>query len=703
MGSAWSRVPSKTPGPQPTLARHPDKHESEAYRPWLFSSYERTKAFSWTVASFSIAFASVVLTGVGTLISVPTADAHFADLRTRLDDAASTTRCLRVARRADYAIAFVNLGVPVQHLKLLLRLDVAVNDDDETTPAMWLFSERMHKSSTMQCAVFDDPKPYTERCNDTVLFFQGTDDQIRGRTSFAYRNRIMAQSEHDRAEMLHLDGWLALVRDRTYWLTSTHLCWDLRDVDNNHGIEQSVATMPFEYGATSLGEAKVHPLDLVGYDPLQNTPATRVLTYNDCGVAIPEIELFPVAAAEETDSWLALTTTFLYEYGYSILETRREVVEVGPDCAAVIPDLKRANDVYLLDCSVHYPSVCSQAPSVPFRRMATSKLRIDVDALGAATLFTEETRALSAIPRMLSYTDGLWQALGRLLVMVLTAAVVFVRGNQNASSNRFLLDKAIATVRCRPHGPSEYKLEHTKMEVLIDSIITLTALGSRIAVLAVNWVDFISDGVSHTLVFEVIGIVASALHSALRVGGLKLDLARESPLTKLAGPMSIADASSAVLLVFSDPPLLSTHDGRFAAVGRLLIAILISISVFSRCIFAVTICALVASCVRNSEHTPKNLAKGLKNDMVGYQRVLVIAALLWLLQGIACSATLCILFVQPAAYAMVRMQMGDIAPIRFCIFLGLVAAALPTVTKVALRVLEAECGAERTPKKPKEK
>jgi hypothetical protein len=241
------------------------------------------------------------------------------------------------------------------------------------------------------------------------------------------------------------------------------------------------------------------------------------------------------------------------------------------------------------------------------------------------------------------------------------------------------------------------------MEVLIDSIITLTALGSRIAVLAVNWVDFISDGVSHTLVFEVIGIVASALHSALRVGGLKLDLARESPLTKLAGPMSIADASSAVLLVFSDPPLLSTHDGRFAAVGRLLIAILISISVFSRCIFAVTICALVASCVRNSEHTPKNLAKGLKNDMVGYQRVLVIAALLWLLQGIACSATLCILFVQPAAYAMVRMQMGDIAPIRFCIFLGLVAAALPTVTKVALRVLEAECGAERTPKKPKEK
>ena len=66
--------------------------------------------------------------------------------------------------------------------------------------------------------------------------------------------------------------------------------------------------------------------------------------------------------------------------------------------------------------------------------------------------------------------------------------------------------------------------------------------------------------------------------------------------------MSLVDVSAAVLLLFADPPLLSTHDGRFAAVGRLLIAILISISVFSRCVFAITICALLASSVRHATH-----------------------------------------------------------------------------------------------------
>ena len=144
-------------------------------------------------------------------------------------------------------------------------------------------------------------------------------------------------------------------------------------------------------------------------------------------------------------------------------------------------------------------------------------------------------------------------------------------------------------------------------------------------------------------------------------------------------------------MVFADPPLLSTHDGRFAAVGRMLIAILIAISVFSRCIFAVAICALVASCVRNNDE--------VYSQLKGYQSVLVAAGSLWLLQGVACCATLCVLFVQPAAYAMVRMQTGDIGPVRFCIFFGLVGAALPTITKVALRVLESECDAEGTPRK----
>jgi hypothetical protein len=677
--SSFARLRTEAHGPEP--ARHPPRRLGD---PWLFSSYERTKASAATTTAFIVAFFAIVLTGAGTLISVPTADTRLLDLPDRLGDPDSATHCLRVARRADYTVVFVGLGAPAQHLQLLLRLGDAVDDADEATPAMWLFSERMHKSLTMTCEPFDPSQDYTEHCQDVVLVFNGTDDQVYAHTHFAYRNRAVAEYFGDRAELLRLDGSLRLVRGRTYWLTSTHLCWEARDPLAALSIADA---MPFAYdGAT--GSATVELADLKAFAPLASVPAARARGAGDGDPLSPDptVELFPEEASEETEHWLALTTTFLYEYGYRILDTRRAVVEVGSACAADFVDLARANDVYRMDCIVHSPSVCRDAPSVPFRRVAQSRLRIEIASDGAATLRAERTRALSAIPHLLSYSDGLWQALGRLLVMILTAAVVFVRGNQNASSNRYMLERALGTVRCRSATKVEYKLEHTKTEVAIDGLITLTALGSRIVVLAVNWNDFIADGVPHVLVFETIGVVASTVHMLMRVFALELDLKRESPLTKLAGPMSICDVSSAVLMVFADPPLLSTHDGRFAAVGRMLIAILIAISVFSRCIFAVAICALVASCVRNNDE--------VYSQLKGYQSVLVAAGLLWLLQGAACCATLCILFVQPAAYAMVRMQTGDIGPVRFCIFFGLVGAALPTITKVALRVLESECEAE---------
>ena len=171
----------------------------------------------------------------------------------------------------------------------------------------------------------------------------------------------------------------------------------------------------------------------------------------------------------------------------------------------------------------------------------------------------------------------------------------------------------------------------------------------------------------------------------LRYFVLKYDERREAPLTKLAGPMSICDVSAAVLLLFADPPLLSTDDGRFAAVGRLLIGILIAVAVFSRCAFGAGMCALLANTVVNDKKT-------YDEQLRGYQTVLVVGTALWIVQAVACSASLCTLFVNPAAYAMARMLSGHTAVLRFCIFFGLVTASLPTVTKVVLRTVEHECG-----------
>ena len=675
-----------------------EKHpERTAHDPWIYSTYERTKSAAATVTAFSLTFLAILVTGASLLAVVPTADTDLLDLEDRVGSA----QCVRVARRADYTIAFVSVGAPAQYLKLLLVLGTSVPKD--TVPAMSLFTERMHKSQTMVCQPFDPPLQHQEDCQDVAMIFDGTDNQKHIHTRFVYRNRIVAERWSDRAELLRLDGSLTLMHGRTHWLTSTHLCWedDVLDVPS--------AGLPFAYHVNT-SRAHVRLDDLVDFAPFEAVPAARARGAPECDRLVDDdsvmVELFPEEASEEMEHWLALTNTFLYEYGQSILERRREVVEAGPACAEARESLTRAHDIYRLDCHVHYPEICRSTPSVPFRRASQDRMRIRIDGDGSAELHLKRTLALARIPHLLSYSDGLLQALGRLLVMLLTAAVVFVRGNQNASSSTYMLERALNTVRCRNRNADalstgadgkvykdiDVSLDHSKTEIAIDSLITVTALGSRIAVLAANWLDFNADSVGHVNVFEVIGIAASFLHVLLRAGAFEIDLKRESPLTKLAGPMSICDVSSAVLLVFADPPLLTTHDGRFAAVGRLLIAILISISVFSRCAFAVAICALLASSARNSPVIYDAL--GLGRCGFRYQSVLVASGLLWMVQAIACCATLCILFVQPAAYSMIRMQTGDTTPMRYCIYFGLFTAALPTITKVALRVLESECEAE---------
>ena len=187
----------------------------------------------------------------------------------------------------------------------------------------------------------------------------------------------------------------------------------------------------------------------------------------------------------------------LYEYAQSILEQRREVVEIGPACAGRAKT-SRARMTSTTSTASCYPSTC--AASVP-RRVARDRPN-SIDHDGAA-VYTEHARAAGYTS---SYNEGLWQSLGRLLVMVLTAAVVFVRGNQNASSSMYMLERALNTVRCRDAesnalreamrmrskrakiGPRlqapDFRIDrrfsqHTRMEVFIDGVITLTALGSR--------------------------------------------------------------------------------------------------------------------------------------------------------------------------------------------------------------------------------
>ena len=424
----------------------------------------------------------------------------------------------------------------------------------------------------------------------------------------------------------------------------------------------------------------------------EDLPVVVASRLDNCsGLFDAGVRLFPSDAASERISWLSLSDTFLYEYGNPILLKRRAVVEMGKPCADARTDVAHVNDLYRLDCAIIDPAWCQEAPSVPFRRLATARMRFDLHRDGeGGRLRIKTTESLARIPFLVSYSDGLWQAFGRLLIMLLTAAVVFVRGTQNASSSRYMLEHVLDILHCRSRqakNPASYRwaIYHEMSEVVVDASITAVALLSRILVYGYSVRPLIADKLTHVVVFEAIGIACSALHFFFRYVVLRWDLTHEAPLTKLGGPMSICDVSAAVLLAFAETPLLSNDEGRFPAVGRLLIGILISISVLTRCFFAVPMCAVMADTVTNDREV-------YKRDLGGYKTVLVFGAVLWGLQGAMACATLGAVFIVPASYSLVRATEGD-APlvIPYCLLFGLLCAGLPTITKVALRTLEHEC------------
>ena len=632
---------------------------------WVWGEAESRRAGNALCYTFLVALAAIIVSGFAALVNAPTSDAPFGEM--------GDANCLRLARRADSIVVFLDVGSPLQRLRLLLDLGGVEAPGEET---LSIFSSRMHKSVTMRCTDLVPTRAYAQDCEDVVLVRrEGSEHQTLAHTRFVFQNDQAAYAEGNQAALAGLDGVLKLLPDTTYWITATHFCFaplaaPLVDVPGN-------ATLPFEVRGgrlTTTSDALAAFDASLAFDPLcddvlRDTP----------------VRLFPLAATNEMAVWLGLSSTFLYEYGSDVLERRRRVVESGINCSAVVPDLMHVHDIYYSDCGLGL-GACNNEPSLPLRRLATRRMRLDVRGDGSGTLAAEHTDALSNIASLKAYTDALTSALSRLLVLLLTAAVVFVRGSQNATSPRWLITHVIDTLFCRnkfahDFTPQNVVLEHDRFEVVADAVISVLAWVARVVVLHYAIPMLVADSHSAVVGFQIVGTTASIAHLTLRYC-LQMNLKREAPITKLGGPMSVVDVTSAVLLLFSNSPLLSIDEGRFDAIGRLLISVLISIAVFTRVCFSASMVSAMAVSATN----------GPRRGMHAHQGSLTIAALLWIVQGIASAGSLALLFVNPAANSVARSQTGPTDGIKYAIFTGLVCTALPTFTKVALLVFVHECG-----------
>lgn len=631
-------------------------------REYIYTAQEVRTAAHTIGLSFLFALATIVVTGVVALAFAPRADIDFAGLG---DDAT----CLRVARRADYAIVYMDVGSPMQRVRLLLDLETAVAPGGES---LSIFSSRLHKSTSMACGDLSPHRQYVQLCHDLVLVAPNgsTSDQRLVHTTFVFENDQAAYAEAQPASLAGLDGTFRLTRGRTYWLSATHLCFA--------PVHPTLTDRPlllFDVDARDKLQTRMRDLDLFDAE----------LTFDDrCKDTLAEtpVRLFPIEAANEARVWLTLSGTFLYEYGSDVLEKRRRVVEAGENCSARIEELAHQRDIYHSDCGLGL-GTCEVGPSVPFRRLSTRRIRIDVQISGDGSLTADHATSLGNVKQ--AYSDALASASARLLVLLLTAAVVFVRGSQNATSSRWLLTNVIDTLRCR-HAysddltPQNAITRYNIGDIVTDAVISVAAWGSRLVVLVFAVPSLSADGQHVALRFQVLGLVCSFVHFFLRYC-LDLNWKRDAPITTLGGPMSVIDVTSAVLMLFSDAPLLGSDGENFASIGRLLIGLLISLSVGTRICFSTAMVATMAVSATN----------GNRKGLTCHKATLLIASTLWIAQAVATSGALALLFVNPAAVALSRSQTGSTGVIKYAIHLGLVCTSLPTFTKVSLRVYQKEC------------
>jgi len=631
-------------------------------REYIYTEGEvRTAAYAIGL-TFLLALATLVGTGIVVLAYAPRADVDFAEL-------GNDATCLRVARRADYTVVYMDVGSPMQRVNLLLDLETAVAPGGES---LSIFSSRLHKSVSMACSNLEPHRQYAQLCQDLALVAPNgsASDQKLVHTTFVFENDQAAYAERQPASLAGLDGTFRLTRGETYWLSTTHLCFA--------PVQPTLTDRPlliFEVDAQD--KLRTQMIDLDVFDP--------ELSFNDRCVSTLEntsVRLFPIEAANEATVWLTLSGTFLYEYGSDVLEKRRRVVEAGENCSALIEELAHQRDIYHSDCGLGL-GTCEVLPSVPFRRFATRRIRIDVPLNGEGTLVAEDAKSLQNIKQ--TYPDALASASARLLVLLLTAAVVFVRGSQNATSSRWLLTNVIDTLRCRNAysddiTPQNAISRYHTSDIVTDAVISVAAWGSRLVVLVFAAPFLVADGQDVTLGLQILGVSCSLVHFFLRYC-LDINWKRDAPITTLGGPMSVIDVTSAVLMLFADAPLLGSDGEKFASIGRLLIGLLISLSVGTRICFSAAMVATMAVSATN----------GNRKDLTCHKTTLVAATALWLAQAVATSGSLALLFVNPAAVALARSQTGTTSVIKYAIYLGLVCTSLPTFTKVSLRVYQHEC------------
>ena len=579
-------------------------------------------------------------------------------------------KCYRVIRKADYVTVEYAIGGPVRRVQVLLRLDRVVDDDQNSVR---IFSERVIESRSLQC------DSSNSSCFDTVLLTDGPPNEplhLVG-LQFEYTNPTVEYEKADVARYrLRLAGEMYAARGYRYYLSNTHLCVS-RDVgktpsDTDKALRGTVNG--YGYVQTNVTSLAGMPTDLFGQSAVY-----QAYHGSDCVGALGTIAVFPHYAGSET-LYLSIEDPTIYEQEPTLVIERREIVELGYTCASTLDRYERGFNLYDFDCNNRY-SHCQQGPSLPFRRVATYGIRAHYTTTGEAYYWFKEDPSLRTLPGLANSREAILFAIVKLFMLILAAAVMWVRSDRVTSASHWLYRHCIRMANCQ-HIP----VTSSDTSVIEDAALGLTACAARAAVSLWRWTSLRAEDQTRVCVSELVGAGVSLASWVIRFWIIEPNLISlidgkpdgRGPLTRLGGSMAIVDASCAVLLAFAEPPLHLSNVSRFDDTARLLSGLVISLVTLQRCLFA-TAC----NAVMLEAHQFGRVASS-----EGYVFLVTLAVFMWIVQIVSVAVALADLVASPMAYMITRGVIGNDVSVGVAMFMALVCVSLPRLMHTSVKLIE---------------
>lgn len=594
-------------------------------------------------------------------------------VRTEVADAPipDDVKCYRIIRKADYVTVEYAIGGPTRRVQVLLRLDKVVGDNENSVR---IFGERVVESRSMQC------DSSNASCFDTVMLTDGPPDKplhLVG-LQFEYTNPTVEYEKADVARYrLRLAGEMYAARGYRYYLSNTHLCVSTdqsaepRDEDkalvahvNSAGYVQTNVTMIARMPADLLGMSAVY----------------KAYHGSECVGGLGSVGVLPYDAASET-LYLSIEDPTVYEAEPTAVIERREIVELGYACASTIDRYERGFNLYDFDCNNLY-SYCRQGPSLPFRRIATYDIRAHYTAAGDVYFWLKKDPTLESLPGLSNSATAVLLAIVKLGMLILAAAVMWVRSDRVTSASHWLFRHCIRIANSQPIPKSSI----VQTSVIEDAMLGLTACGARIAVAVWRFNALASEDQLRVCVVEMAGAAVSFASWIIRFWVIEPNLPSliegkpdaRGPLTRLGGSMAIVDSSCAVLLAFAEPPIYLSNVSRFDDTARLLSGLVISLVTLQRCLFATACNAIMLEAHQ----------KGRVTSTPAFVFLVTIGVFMWVTQVICVAVALADLVASPMAYMITRGVLGDDTAVGVTIFLALVCVSLPRLLHTAVKLIE---------------